>query len=230
MSCNICQGTGWIVTERGAKECQCRKAQQARDEQRTAVSPESITVALKAFDALAWFPKEPTARVFIGDAMRTMCPSAEALQYLVRIVLHHYTTWEDCGIPGLRQIVCTKFKPADGIESEPTKRFPDGLPSETKHEPLALPPGAHRALPAGHVASGDAQIDQAVDNAATTVRMPKARVSDGKFERLLRETITAPCDRPDPKPAPEPMSLERRMELQAEIDALREKRAQGVER
>jgi len=224
MSCTICQGTGWEITDAGAKKCQCRK--QAATEQRQFISTEAAVGALKALDALAFFPKEVGARMAIGDAVRGMCPSVEALQYLVRMAIQHYTTWDECGVPGLRQIVCTKFRPADGIEASPTKRFPEGLPSETKRDPLALPPGARKMLPAGHVVTADTETDRAVQKVAELKTMPKAPVLlNDRFAKTLRDIVTPPRDRPE-RPAPTPQII-----TQADIDReLRDKRARELMR
>lgn len=210
-NCEICNGTGWQITDRGAIRCVCVK-QNRRIETGTPLAPASISVAVKALQALAFFPVERAAQTVIGDALAGMCPSVEALRYVVRRACSTYKTWDKCGIAGLRQIVCARFVPADGIESGPTECFPEGLPSETKHDPLALPAGVASKRLDGPV-SADAQMDQGVKALAAAKQLPPAvrvadpvkRAKERAFAELLRDTITAPSEREEPKAPPAPV-------------------------
>jgi len=46
---------------------------------------------------------------------------------MVRRAVALYRSWDKCGVLGLRQIVCARYRPVDGIESGPTDQFPEGL-------------------------------------------------------------------------------------------------------
>jgi hypothetical protein len=76
------------------------------------------------------------------DAVIRMCATKEQAWWLARRVTELYTRWGGCGVPGLRQILCSKYHPRDGVESKPTEAFPEGIPSE-------YPEPAQLALPAG---------------------------------------------------------------------------------
>lgn len=147
MTCSICSNTTWEITDAGAKRCKCltpKLTPQGRP-----ITPDALGVALKALQAMAFFPTEPAAQMLIGNELRRMCPSVEALQHTIPLAVRRFKTWDKCGLEGLRQALCHSFRPADGIEAGPTELYPDGLPSEKGHEPLALPSGAVKALPPG---------------------------------------------------------------------------------
>lgn len=204
MNCDFCQDTGWESTPRGAVRCRHTKQQQAR-ETCTPLNDKALAGAIKALSAIAFFPTDAGAQTVIGDALASMCPSVESLRYVVRRAVSLYRSWDKCGVPGLRQIVCAKYRPADGSESGPTDEYPEGLPSETKHDPLALPSGATRLIE-GSVTE-DVDLDRKVRLLAQSKRM----------------------DRRKPNPEHEPMSEARRAQLQAQVDAAllvnRDKRA-----
>ena len=146
MSCQFCSDSGWEITERGA--VRCRHTKQAKPaESFTPITACALSVAVKCLGALAFFPQDQPAQTLIGDALAAMCPSVESLRYTVRRAVGLYCSWAECGVRGLRQIVCACYRPADGIESGPTECYPEGLPSESKRDPPALPEGARKALP-----------------------------------------------------------------------------------
>jgi len=133
-------------------------------------------MAVKALSAIAFFPTEPMAQAIVGDALAAMCPSVAALRHAVRRACGLYKTWEKCGIQGLRQIVCASYQPADGIAAGPTEMYPEGLPSETRCDPLALPAGEVKRLAAGEKSqvSHDARLSMAVNIAAESVKLRSA--------------------------------------------------------
>jgi|SRR5882724_1893305 len=150
MICEFCEDTGWETTERGAVRCRHTKQPTRETETCTPLNPQAVAAATKSLGAIAFFPQDQPSQTVIGDAIASMCPSVESLRYMVRRAVALYRSWDKCGVLGLRQIVCARYRPVDGIESGPTDQFPEGLPSETGHDPLALPAGALKALPPGH--------------------------------------------------------------------------------
>jgi len=220
MSCEKCNGTGWVIGDSGARRCvDCRVKQEQRATGNGQIDKGSLAAAVRGLSVMAYFPSDPMAQTVIGDAVKAMCPSIDSLRYLVRRACELYRSWDKCGIPGLRQIVCTKFRPADGIESGPTDMFPEGIPSETGRNPLALPAGAARALPAGHVVTEDVESDTAVRLRALRNPMRPIAIPDtDRFGKTLKNALTAPVDRA-PIPYAPPISAERRAELKKQIDA-----------
>ncbi len=143
MSC-ICEGTGWVVTERGAASCKCRNQRIEASQAGTPITAAAIAQAVEALgDTLAFFPKGLAGRAVIGDAVSSMCGTVEQARYMVRRAVALYKTWDRCGIPGLRQIICHSGIPADGVMLSITESFPEGLPPERVGPPMArlLPPG-----------------------------------------------------------------------------------------
>ncbi len=216
MSCQFCSDTGWEITERGA--VRCRHTKQAKPaESFTPITPGSVSVAVKSLGALAFFPQDQPSQTIIGDALAAMCPSVESLRYVVRRAVALYRCWDKCGVPGLRQIVCARYRPADGIESGPTDCYPDGLLSESGHDPLALPKGALKTLPLGEPATADPELETDLQRLAAKCKMPPAHWAIGQFAHILREIAEPPHLREPAEPRPTNPSYKRI--TQADIDA-----------
>lgn len=144
MNCRICADTGWKVTEAGASACRCRTQRIARSQAGTPLTAAAVAQAVEAMgDALAFFPKGIAGRTVIGDAIASMCKTVEQVRHMVRRAVALYATWDKCGVPGLRQIVCSAGIPADGVMLSITEAFPEGVPPERPEQPatLSLAPG-----------------------------------------------------------------------------------------
>jgi hypothetical protein len=94
-----------------------------------------------------------------------MCSNEDQVRWLVPRVLAICNEW-----PGplvLRQIFCSRFKPADGISAGGTLAFPDGVPSEIQKirgwKPEMLPPG--------RTVSADKELDDKVRELARLKRL-----------------------------------------------------------
>lgn len=161
MKCELCD-EGWKITERGAVRCECQSAKMPESVQRTPIDGISLAQATKALSAIGYFPREPMAQGVIGDALAAMCPNVEALRYVVRRACELYQNWERCGIQGLRQIVCFRYRPADGIEIYGTLAFPGGLPEDPKAPKKLLDAPPMKALPPGNVVTEDSRMDARV--------------------------------------------------------------------
>ena len=69
------------------------------------------------------------------------------------------------------------------------------------------------------------EFEEKIAALAKSKSMPRPLIGDSKFARTLNETLTAPQDRPEVPPPGDPIPDDRRMEIQAQIDA--ELRKQG---
>jgi len=172
MTCEICNGTGFVIIERNgisaAKRCEgCRKPAVPN----VPISPVSSAVATAATVALCevleFSPTSELARMLISNALISMCPNEEAVWHVVSEAAQLYRNWGKCGIPGLRQIVCCKYSPRDGISLTSTDEYPDGLPSRRQLE-LVLAP-AH--LPPGHESTADRKLEDGLQNLAQKKRL-----------------------------------------------------------
>jgi hypothetical protein len=99
------------------------------------MNPETVADLCGELTLLNFFPSEPTARRALFLMVGRMCANEDQVKWLVRRTIDLCNEW-----PGplvLRQILCSKFKAADGIEVSCTDRFVDGVPSEKPEDPLA---------------------------------------------------------------------------------------------
>lgn len=176
MNCNECDGTGWKITEKGATPCDCRKRKIAQSQAGTPLTAVAISQAIEALSVLSFFPKEKAARMMIGDAIGSMCSTVEQMRHMIRRAAGLYISWDKCGIPGLRQIVCHAGTPADGEVLMLTEAYPEGLRSEKPAPP------AMRALPAGAPVTAELGIDAAIVNLARAKDIQNAhkRLPEGK--------------------------------------------------
>jgi hypothetical protein len=163
MTCEKCGGTGWEVADRGARACICRAKKIHAAETGTPLTDEAISGAVKALQVLSFFPTSIEAQTVIGDAIGSMCSTVEQVRRLVRRACSLYQRWDQCGLPGLRQIVCSFARPADGIMLSITEAYPDGIPAErpTPTTALALP-----APPRAREISGSPTVEAAVSSLA----------------------------------------------------------------
>lgn len=184
MTCKPCGGTGWIIGAMGARQCKCRLERISKAEIGTPATPAAIAQAVQALgETLAFFPKGDAARMLIGDSIAGMCSTVEQLRHMVRRAVSLYTAWDKCGVPGLRQIVCSAGKPADGLMLSFTDAFPEGVPAEKPQQQpavLSLPPGASQsAAPSIELSVADLARAKSIQNAGLKVDIHAIPVSRG---------------------------------------------------
>lgn len=75
-----------------------------------------IDKALVELSMLEFFPADPGTRGAIGLLLAKMCPSKEALRWLVSQMVNHVGKWH--GPMELRGVLCTRFRPVDGVEAD----------------------------------------------------------------------------------------------------------------
>ena len=78
------------------------------------ITSEQATLFTEMLAAIPHFPREDGARIAIGDTLRRICDTKERALWLVSQCIELMSEWK--GIPMLRDIYCTRYRPADGIE------------------------------------------------------------------------------------------------------------------
>ena len=159
------------------------------------MNPEEVLSALQELRLLPYFPAE---NEHIWSSLvrlcGQMCDNLEQVRWLVaRMTSGIYAQWP--GPHEMRACFCCRYKPKDGISAYSTC-YPDGLPPDPTAPPRALEAPARLALPPGHVASRDAELDGKLQNLANAKSM----------RRVMQRAN------------PEPISPQRRAELQAMIN------------
>jgi hypothetical protein len=169
------------------------------------MNPETIAELCAGLTVLKFFPTDPGGRAEVMLLIGRMAHNEGQVKWLVQRLLDLYDEWP--GPRTLRAVFCHKYKPADGkdLRTAICPGYPEGLPSE-KPEPPML------ALPPGHVASADPELEAMVGTAVQLSRkMPPAvpLPRDAEFRRRLEEVLTAPSEResviselPEPKSIP----------------------------
>jgi hypothetical protein len=74
--------------------------------------------AMDELSMCQFFPTDPGTRSAIMRLLARMVPHREALIWLVRTMVDKVGVWK--GPMELRGVLCTRWKPADGIEAEST--------------------------------------------------------------------------------------------------------------
>jgi hypothetical protein len=77
---------------------------------------DQITNAVAALGALSFFPSDAPARAAIMQLIQRMVPTVAQLDWLVSTMLNRVGEWK--GPKELRGVFCSRFKPADGIETD----------------------------------------------------------------------------------------------------------------
>jgi hypothetical protein len=167
------------------------------------MNPETVAKLCGELTLLRFFPSDEDAKTGLFLLVGRMCSTEDQVRWLVQRTMALCNEWP--GPVGLRQILCSKYKPADGIEAGGTSMFPDGPPSEKRIDAPALP-----ALPPGHVATVDAGWDRAIRLLAASKSMDRAK-------RVVVQEVPT-CT--DFKPITQ-------ADIDRAVDELREKRARA---
>lgn len=119
-----------------------------------------MTVAnnLGGLSSLKFFPSDKFARTSILRLVCSMASNEQQVEWLVaRMTSGIFNEWP--GPRELRACFCGKHRPADGINAY-SDIYPDGLPSESPQRELQAVPML--ALPPGHVASVDPELERSI--------------------------------------------------------------------
>ena len=96
------------------------------------LSPDVLLRATARLARMAFFPADQFARNDLADDLEEMVSTDEQLLWLAKRVTALYGEWP--GIREVRAVLCSRFKPKDGIEADSSK-FVEGIPSEKPPEP-----------------------------------------------------------------------------------------------
>lgn len=77
---------------------------------------QQIIEAVTRLTCLAMFPTNPAAHKEIMRLIARMVPTVDALEWLIVTMIDRVGEWK--GTAQLRGLLCTRFKPADGVEMD----------------------------------------------------------------------------------------------------------------
>ncbi len=134
------------------------------------VSAKAVKEAIDTMAMLRFFPADGTP---VADLLSQMCSNDDQVRWLARRAVALYNEWP--GPRELRAVLCSRFKPADGVEAisgvdaQGNPYFPDCvIPSERQIETPTIP-----ALPPGHRFTADRLLEAALSDAVKTIATPK---------------------------------------------------------
>jgi len=78
-------------------------------------SQRDLTLAISQLATCRFFPADEGARAAIAILLARICPHKEALEWLVGQFINRINDWRGPG--ELRGVLCTRYRPADGIEA-----------------------------------------------------------------------------------------------------------------
>jgi hypothetical protein len=181
------------------------------------ISPEVAGQAMEGLTVMQFFPSAAIARTMVANEIMALCAGPSQALWLVSRMLRLYEKWP--GIPEMRRVFGSRFRPADGIEPIGiSETYPDGIPAE---RPMALPSPEMKRVGPGEC-SADQDLCGEIDKAAGAKTMPPALHGADRSSRVLRDSRTAPRDRAEP-PGPTPQVI-----TQADVDRELELRRQAV--
>lgn len=159
------------------------------------MNPKDILEILNELRVLPYFPNDEYVMASLLKLVGSMCENEDQVRWLVnRMTSGIYSQWP--GPQEMRACFCCRYKPKDGINAY-SSVYPDGLPVDPTAPPRPGIAGPDwKALPPGEPVSQDAEMDRKV--------------------ALLAQAKS--IDRKRPAPVHQPMSAERRAQLQREID------------
>lgn len=169
-----------------------------------------VAEILEELTMLKFFPAGDYARMGILKLVCDMCETEDQVRWLVKRTIALHNEWP--GPKELRAVFCSRHKPKDGINAY-SEIFIDGVPPEKLP---ALSSGEQLALPPGHVATADVDLDRKIQRAANAMKMKPASPERTRFAQELAAVLTAPQDRPETSGPT--MSESRRAELQLQVD------------
>lgn len=194
--CDKCRPFGglWKEGEKGGMErCICARGNALRSANAPkaalppVISAAHATMCAEMMSAIPFFPASSGALSAIGNEIAAMCHTPEEAAWLAQRMVRLYRKWP--GVQEMRLVFCQKHHPLDGIEAHcASETYPDGIPSESEHDSLAIaaPPPQRR------IAGGTAEpISTANSLAATVCDLARAknlnRVVRGAPEPRVRD-------------------------------------------
>ncbi len=165
------------------------------------VNVKKVAQSISRWSLLKYFPSDADGRAALVEMVCGIIETDEQAEWLAKRVLAIYNEWP--GPQEIRATFCGRFRPSDGINAY-SQVYQDGLPPDPEAAPRIEAPKLLE-LPEGHCTSVDAECEQMVVDLAKETAMPTASpFAQDRATKLLRETITAPRDRPElPPPTPQ---------------------------
>lgn len=81
------------------------------------ISIESAAASIAAMEAMIpFFPRDPNAQDYLLAALRRFVGTEDELRWLTDTAINSIRKWE--GLPQLRGLFCSHFRPADGVEMD----------------------------------------------------------------------------------------------------------------
>jgi hypothetical protein len=127
--------------------------------------------AVSGLSLLRFFPSDAGAKTFLAAMIQEMCETPEQAIRLVKRTFQLHNEWP--GPQELRAVFCSMFKPADGIDIA-SAIYADGIPAEHPQ-----PQAERLALPPGHIATADPQIEGLIVDLAQRKALPPAEKGPG---------------------------------------------------
>jgi hypothetical protein len=110
---------------------------------------------------------DPGVASALMEKLAAMCPHKEALEWLASRATDLYREWP--GILELRALLCSRYKPADGVQTY-SSVF-EVIPSEHPAQE-----SAQLALPPAHTASADSALEGMIADLARRKALPSREV------------------------------------------------------
>jgi hypothetical protein len=170
------------------------------------MTSEAATAAAEALcsGVIPFPPSGELAITFLASEIFRMCPTIESAEWLVRRAFTLWRKWE--GVPELRALLCSKYRPRDGAETT-TTLFAGGIvpPEIPQYHQPQLPPApleatpeeiearrkaAAAGLPEGHSVSADVECEAMVRRVARRMSTPE------DVRRRLAEVAGLSPDKP----------------------------------
>jgi hypothetical protein len=147
-----------------------------------------IAAAMAELGAIPFFPSDPAAQLVIARHVAKFVGGVKELRWLVDASVTVMQRW--AGIPELRGLYCTRYKPADGIEA--TCMLPGYTPEELEMAAAyALPePSGNPLLIEGEIEVIQSAIGSPVEPKKVFKRLPVPTREDREYSRKLLEHLT----------------------------------------
>jgi hypothetical protein len=195
---------------------------------------ETVKNLVAGMGTMKFFPSDPAVRLALVELMGDLTDDEDKVRWLVKKLRAEYAEWP--GERELRRVFCERFRPKDGVVVAQCSCGCGGSEHESYTCTLApsqiwppqIAPPAAKLLPPPKVSEEEAEEMRKFEKTmhdSGFKSMPKAPAIDTDFTRRLREIETAPKDRVELPPPPEPMSRERRAELEAAFAAVEKSRS-----
>lgn len=155
------------------------------------IAAEVIHEALDELAMMPFFPSEPGVKAKIGELIGKMCRTEEQVRWLAKKA----TTTGDGKWKGpvvLRQMLCSRYPPVDGIEVSYTEDYPEGIPSDDPVKNLGIC-GASQLFIAGEIAPESQEILSEVTSEIPSMPKPSKAELEASRRFFIENGLEALC-------------------------------------